>query len=388
MVAKRLDVARNSLSPQTGGSVYRFNQQSIHDLPQGSNTPLNQVLLQAPGVAQDSFGQIHVRGEHADLQYRINGVQLPEGITGFGQVLSPRFAQSLNFLTGALPAEYGYRTAGVVDIHSKSGLSLNGGDLDMYGGQHTTLQPSFELGGSKDKLDYFFSGQYLQTQLGVEPPTPGPSAYHDQTYQGQAFSYLSYFLSPTTAFEPDQRLRAQSLPDSRQSQSAAGLPACGRAILSLGQHQREPAGAELLRRPVLQGTIGARFDYQLSAFSRYSTLSFYPDEIRRPDLQRRRLADFPQQLVQRSARRQQLSPQRTHTMQSRFLVQRRAGGNRQSRDWSFPPTLTGARPANTPLPPIVDDRAITAWLYGVYIQDEWRPTRADHDQLWRAFRPL
>ena len=68
----------------------------------------------------------------------------------------------------------------------------------MYGGQHTTLQPSFELGGSKDKLDYFFSGQYLQSQLGVEPPTPGPSAYHDQTYQGQAFSYLSYFLNPTT----------------------------------------------------------------------------------------------------------------------------------------------------------------------------------------------
>ena len=122
VVAKRLDVARNSLSPQTGGSVYRFNQQAIHDLPQGSNTPLNQVILQAPGVAQDSFGQIHVRGEHADLQYRINGVQLPEGITGFGQVFSPRFAQNLNFLTGALPAEYGYRTAGVVDIHTKSGL--------------------------------------------------------------------------------------------------------------------------------------------------------------------------------------------------------------------------------------------------------------------------
>ena len=198
VVAKRLDVARNSLSPQTGGSVYRFNEQSIHDLPQGSNTPLNQVLLQAPGVAQDTFGQIHVRGEHADLQYRINGVQLPEGITGFGQVLSPRFAQSLNLLTGALPAENGYRTAGVVDLHSKSGLSLDGGDLDMYGGQHSTLQPSFELGGSKDKLDYFFSGQYLQSQLGVEPPTPGPSAYHDQTYQGQAFSYLSYFLNPTT----------------------------------------------------------------------------------------------------------------------------------------------------------------------------------------------
>ena len=94
VVAQRLNKARNSLSPETGGSVYRFSEKAIQDLPQGNNTSLNQVMLQAPGVAQDSFGQLHVRGDHANLQYRINGVQLPEGITGFGQVLSPRFAQS------------------------------------------------------------------------------------------------------------------------------------------------------------------------------------------------------------------------------------------------------------------------------------------------------
>ena len=171
VITKNLQKARNNLSPQTGTSAYVINNDAIDNLAQGPDTSFNDVLEQAPGVAQDSFGQLHVRGEHADLQYRINGVQLPEGITGFGQVLSPRFAENINLLTGALPAEYGYRTAGVVDIHSKSGLSLSGGNLDMYGGQHSTLQPSFELGGSKDKLDYFFSGQYLQNQLGVEPPT-------------------------------------------------------------------------------------------------------------------------------------------------------------------------------------------------------------------------
>ena len=112
VAATRLNQARNSLSPNTGGSKYTFTQQAIQDLPQGNNTPLNQVILQAPGVAQDSYGQLHVRGDHANLQYRINGVQLPEGITGFGQVLSPRFAQSITLLTGALPAEYGLRTAG------------------------------------------------------------------------------------------------------------------------------------------------------------------------------------------------------------------------------------------------------------------------------------
>ena len=94
VAATRLDKARNSLSPETGGSVYTFSSRRSRNCRRGRIRTLNQVLLQAPGVAQDSFGQLHVRGDHANLQYRINGVQLPEGITGFGQVLSPRFAQS------------------------------------------------------------------------------------------------------------------------------------------------------------------------------------------------------------------------------------------------------------------------------------------------------
>ena len=57
VAAQRLNQSRNALSPQTGGSVYNFSQHAIKELPQGANTQLNQVLLQAPGVAQDSFGQ-------------------------------------------------------------------------------------------------------------------------------------------------------------------------------------------------------------------------------------------------------------------------------------------------------------------------------------------
>jgi len=52
------------------------------------------VLLQAPGVAQDSFGQIHLRGDRANVQYRINGVELPEGLSVFGQALGSRFAST------------------------------------------------------------------------------------------------------------------------------------------------------------------------------------------------------------------------------------------------------------------------------------------------------
>ena len=161
---------------------------------------MQDVLLQAPGVAQDSFGQIHIRGEHAELQYRINGIELPEGVTsGFSQTISPRFAQSISLLEGALPAQYGYHTAGVVQIQTKSGEDLNGGDIEMYGGQRDTLQPNFEIGRERrGAFSYYTTGFYLQNSRGLEPPTPGPEAIHDFTTQGNDFTYLSYFLNPTT----------------------------------------------------------------------------------------------------------------------------------------------------------------------------------------------
>ena len=91
-------------------------------MPGGDNNPLNQVLLQAPDVVQDSFGQIHVRADHNDLQYRLNGIILPEGISVFSQTLSPWLISSLKLITGALPAEYGLRTAGIIDLSTNSGL--------------------------------------------------------------------------------------------------------------------------------------------------------------------------------------------------------------------------------------------------------------------------
>ena len=82
---------------------------------------MNQIMLQVPGVVQGDYGELHTRGEMTQPQYRINGIVIPEGITGFGQLFDPRFAERIEFLTGALPAEYNYRT-NVIDIGTKQGV--------------------------------------------------------------------------------------------------------------------------------------------------------------------------------------------------------------------------------------------------------------------------
>jgi len=84
VIAQRLNEARNGIQTQTGASIYTINEGAIAAEPGGDNQLLNQVIMQAPDVAQDSFGQFHVRGEHNGLQYRLNGIILPEGIRSSG----------------------------------------------------------------------------------------------------------------------------------------------------------------------------------------------------------------------------------------------------------------------------------------------------------------
>jgi outer membrane receptor protein involved in Fe transport len=199
-VVGKLDQARDQIIPDLGATAHTFSKEQIQNLSQGGNAPFNQVILRAPGVAADSAanGDLHVRGEHANLQYRINDVLLPEGITGFGLELDPRFVDSMQLITGSLPAAYGFRTAGVVDIHTKSGAFENGGEGELYGGSYDTIRPSFEYGGSQGKWNYFMDGSYDHNGLGIENPTPSHGAIHDTTDQGKAFVYASRILNDTS----------------------------------------------------------------------------------------------------------------------------------------------------------------------------------------------
>jgi outer membrane receptor protein involved in Fe transport len=371
VAAKRLDKSRNSLAPSTGGSKYTFTQQAIQQLPQGSNTSLNQVILQAPGVAQDSYGQIHVRGDHADLQYRINGVQLPEGITGFGQALSPRFAQSISLLTGALPAQYGLRTAGIVDIKTKDGLLDNLADVDFYGGQRGTTQPSFEYGGSKGNFSYFVTGQYLGTDRGLEPPTSGPTAIHDTSNQGSGFGYFQYLINPTTRLSlitgsSINHFQIPANPNQPQVFALEGVPVYPSAKVRDNQFEQN-----YFNVLALQGTVGSNFDYQFAPFSRYSTVTFNPDHtgdlIYNGAASRVFRSDWGNGFQLDTA----YHGLADHTLRlgGYFDAERAEIDNHES----VFPAAGGKQTSDIPFS-ITDNLALQTWVYSGYMQDEWKLT--------------
>src|SRR5262249_44862697 len=148
VTAQHLNEERSRIDTNTGASTYSFDADAIQAAPGGDNVQLNQVMLQVPDAAQDSFGQLHIRGDHNGLQVRLNGAILPDGISFFGQTLPPRMIQSMKLITGSLPAEYGLRSAGIIDLTTRSGALQPGGEITMYGGSHSSLEPSLNYGGS------------------------------------------------------------------------------------------------------------------------------------------------------------------------------------------------------------------------------------------------
>jgi outer membrane receptor protein involved in Fe transport len=282
-VEGQLNAARSSILTEVGATSYTIDSRAILNEAQGNNASFNQVLLRAPGVAEDSLGQVHVRGEHANLQYRINDVLLPEGITGFGQELDPRFVQTMQLINGSLPAEYGFRTAGIVDIQTKSGAALNGGSVEVFGGSFDTIRESFEYGYSKGKSSFFIDGSYDHNDLGVENPSPTSWAIHDYTDQYKTFMYYSYIMDPTSrlivmgslAYSQFQIPINKNLqPVSTQSNGMTWVPGNIPAA-DLNDNQNEQNYYGVLAYQKSSGDL----NYQVSAYARNSSAHYVPGDL-------------------------------------------------------------------------------------------------------------
>ena len=371
---QRLDDARNSLSPETGSTIYRFDKADIAKLPLGDATPLNQVLLRAPGVVGDSYGQLHVRGDHGNLQYRINGVVIPESISGFGQTLDTRFADNVNVLTGALPAQYGYRTAGVVDIRTKGENLANAGSIDLVLGSRGHRETSANIGGTAGDLQYFVTGSYLQNDIGIENPTADKNAIHDSTRQTKGFAYLSYLLGDRSRVSlmlgtAQSRFQIPNVAGDSPTFSLAGVTPPD--SINLDANQRERNTFQVLS---FQSSLGDGTDYQVSLFNRSSSVHYRPDPVGdltyngvAAEVLRRNVASGLQFDASKPLNAQ-------HTLRAGLFVQRERGSVANT-STVFPADADRNQASDVPLT-IQDDSLLKGHLFGAYLQDEWQPTKA------------
>lgn len=366
----------DTIDTETGSSTYTINNKALDNLPEGNFAPVNQVILQAPGVAQDSYGQLHIRGDHDDLQYRINGIILPEGITGFGQTLDTHIIDKMELLTGALPAEYGYRTAGVIDITTKTNFE-NGGKTSAMVGSNDTLDGNQEFYGSKDHTDYFFSGTYTSNDLGIEPPTSGYNAIHDDTVQDKEFGYVSHAFDPYDKISflfgnATSRFEIPNNPGQPENFTLAGAP--GYSSSSLNENQYEHNTYAIA---ALNGAINPDANYQLAFFTRQSSVEFKPDPV--GDLLFNGIAsqDYNENLTTGIQNDFSYRADESHTIRTGWTMsyEQTESDSDSSVFPGFYNQATGqdVQTGTTPFS-IINDNYQVAKLFGAYLQDEWKLT--------------
>ena len=372
VTAQHLNEERSRIETQTGASTYTIDSAAIQSTPGGDNVLLNQVMLQVPDAAQDSFGQLHIRGDHNGLQYRLNGIILPDGISVFGQTLPPRLISSMQLVMGSLPAEYGLRSAGIIDLTTKSGSLQPGGNISVYGGSHGSIEPSIDYGGASGSLTYFVTGDFLHNDLGIESPDGSSNPLHDHTTQYHGFGYFEDILDEhnrVTVVLGTSTDRFQ-IPNQNGLRPSLGLVVDGQSEFpsqDLDENQREVTQYGIVS---LQHSAG-ELTLQTSFISRYSSLTFTPDPI--GDLlyngisQQAYKRDVAYGLQSDAA--YHLSD--THTLRAGVYFQSdRLTSDTISQVLQTDP-LTGA-PINDVPVSIVDNSVNGQTIESLYVQDEWK----------------
>ncbi len=183
-----------------------LDQSDIEQLPQGNTQDIRHLLYDTTaGFWEGMLDQVFTRGNHANLQYQVDGIQLPDSVGGsFGEAFTPVDIDHMDILTGGLQPEFGNRLAGVVNIVTKSGSTQPSGEIGTSFGSYNQTQSYATYGGSDvtGAYHYLLSINASSTDRGLDTPAPAninadqdggsQDVVHDQEYGSTEFMKLDW----------------------------------------------------------------------------------------------------------------------------------------------------------------------------------------------------
>ncbi len=164
------------------------------------------------GVAEDSAGQQHVRGEHTSITYVVDGVPLPDTLSGHqGSVVVPSTIETLDIITGGFAPEFGGQTAAVLNVTTLPNLAKPRQELTLQGGSYDARNGDLSLIGPLGAhANYVIDLNGNRTENLEEPPQPDQQTAHNAGSSLSAFSKFRFTpnsrdaLSLTLSASPDQ----------------------------------------------------------------------------------------------------------------------------------------------------------------------------------------
>ena len=208
VTGKKVKQVSNYLDIRTG--VKTFELQTFHPTPEARMTSVIQENL--VGAVRAPTGEVHIRGQHGEYSYLIDGIPIPLGVFGgLNEVVDPSIIKSISFYTGGFPAEYGGQIAAIIDVRTQVPPGKFHLNLSTYGGSYLTSNSeglgskvgtfkalnsngqSISLSNHIDNFGYFFSGSRDETDRRVDQPVT--KLFNDHGFDYFAYGKLDYFLS-------------------------------------------------------------------------------------------------------------------------------------------------------------------------------------------------
>jgi hypothetical protein len=116
------------------------------------------IILSSPGFSQDENGRYHFQGGHSQQLLVIDGQPIGDqvGIT-FSDSLNPAIAEGIEIVTGGIPAEFGEKANGVINLTTRSALGKHGfhGDAGVGAARFSTLEAAVAAGWGAQRSGVF-----------------------------------------------------------------------------------------------------------------------------------------------------------------------------------------------------------------------------------------
>jgi outer membrane receptor protein involved in Fe transport len=166
-------VGQPLLDVGSSATHHDFDSELLERMPQAPpNRAMSAVVQLVPGVVPEENGRIHIRGSEAQPQYVLDGVPIADNLSGtFGTEIDTENLRSAQVITGNIPAEYGDKLGGIVNISTKSGLNTPWrGSLALSGGSFDSGALDAEAGGHVGRLGIFVTGDASRSRRFLDPP--------------------------------------------------------------------------------------------------------------------------------------------------------------------------------------------------------------------------
>lgn len=202
-VNEQVSVSANDtlIDPDQAGAVSQIGSSTIEtSLSSLPGRSLQDLVNSQPGWLYEGNAVLHPRGSEYQTQFVVDGVPLQDNRSpSFGPELEAEDVDSMSIYTAGIPAEYGRKMGGVVELNTMRDTTRGfHGEFDLTGG-------SFDTAGA------FFKGQYVSGKNTFGISADGNATAHylnpvvtqDYTNRGTTGDYSADYERD---FTPNDRL--------------------------------------------------------------------------------------------------------------------------------------------------------------------------------------